>query len=125
MILESILASLMPAIIDGGKQLITKFVGGPQPQNIDDQIKLDNAQVSKLEALAKLDNPYGTPSQWVIDLRASFRYIAAAGIIGAGITSLFLPSLPDELRSTALELASVAFSFIFGDRVYLNLKGRK
>ena len=80
-IIQNILAALLPVGVDAAKAVIGRFGGGVRPTNIDEQIKLDGSQVDKLKALATLDNPYGTPSQWVVDLRASFRYIAAAIVI--------------------------------------------
>lgn len=125
-IIQNLLAALVPVGIDGIKQLIGKFTGGTvRPSNIDEQIKLDNAQVEKLKALATLDNPYGTPSQWVIDLRASFRYVAAGVVIVAGLGIQFAAGVDPILRLAGLDFAGIAFSFIFGDRVYLNLKSSK
>lgn len=125
MILETIVASLLPVGIDGIKQVITRVAGGPQPTNVDEVIKLDQANVERLKAVAALDNPYGNPSQWVVNLRSSFRYIASAIIILCAMACLFISGIPDALRQTGLELGGVAFSFIFGDRVYLGLKGSK
>lgn len=121
-ILQNILAALLPAAVDGVKQVISKYSGVVRATNIDEQIKLDQSQVDKLKALATLDNPYGTPSQWVVDLRASFRYVAAAIVILAGLGVQLVPTVTLEIRIAGLEFASMAFSFIFGDRVYLNLK---
>ena len=124
-IIQNILAALMPAAIDGVKQLIGKFTGGTvRATNIDEQIRLDTANVEKLKALASLDNPYGVPSQWVIDLRASFRYVAAGLVISLGVLLQFFPSVDAILRLACLDFAGIAFSFIFGDRVYINLKGK-
>jgi len=73
--------------------------------------------VSKLEALAKLDNPYGSPSQWVVDLRASSRYIGALGVIAAGIIAIFVPGLDVKVQTISLEAANIAFGFLFGTRI--------
>ena len=122
-ILQNILAALLPVGIDGIKQFIGKFTGGEvRPSNIDEQIKLDQSNVAKLEALAKLDNPYGTPSQWVVDLRASFRYIAAGLVILGGVMLFYIPGVSPTVVAVGLDFAAMAFSFVFGDRVYINLK---
>lgn len=121
-IIQNVLAALLPVAVDAGKAIIGKFGGGVRPTNIDEQIKLDNSQVEKLKALATLDNPYGTPSQWVVDLRASFRYVAAAIVIVAGLGCQLVPTIDLSIRLAGLEFSAMAFSFIFGDRVYLNLK---
>ena len=121
MILETILGALGPVGIDGIKSLIGMFTGGVKPLNIDDQIKLDQNEIAKLEAIAKLDNPYGQPSQWVIDLRASSRYLGALFVILVGIGTLFLPVEP-EIQRIGIEAANIAFGFLFGTRIMANLK---
>lgn len=122
MILESILAALLPAGIEAVKSVaggLGRRWGG---LSVDDEIKLDAAQVSKLQALATLDTPGGTPSQWVVDLRASFRYIAAGVCILGGTCLFFVNPLLSELAGS---LVSMPFSFIFGERMMLSLKGKK
>ena len=119
--LELLLPALLPAAVDGVKNLIGKFTGGFVPANIDEQIKLDNANVEKLKALAALDTPGGTPSQWVIDLRASFRYIAAGFLILAAVATTVVPALV-AMQAIAYQAASAAFGFIFGERLVMNLK---
>jgi hypothetical protein len=121
MILETIIGALVPVGIDGIKSLIGMFTGGVKPLNVDDQIKLDQNEIAKLEAIAKLDNPYGTPSQWVIDLRASSRYLGALFVIVVGISTLFLPVAP-EIQRIGIEAANIAFGFLFGTRIMANLK---
>lgn len=127
MILEMLLSALAPAAVDmvkgAGGAIARKWFG----LSVDDQIKIDNAQVGKLEALAKLDSPVGTPSQWVVDLRASFRYIAASILILAGCAILYTGYRPevddDSLIQLGGNLMSMPFSFIFGERMWLGLKG--
>jgi hypothetical protein len=121
MILETIIGALVPVGIDGIKSLIGMFTGGVKPLNVDDQIKLDQNEIAKLEAIAKLDNPYGVPSQWVIDLRASSRYLGALFVIIVGIGTLFLPVEP-EIQRIGIEAANIAFGFLFGTRIMANLK---
>lgn len=134
--IETALAGVViPAAVDVAKTLfggisqwITRKAGGVIPTTIDDVIKLENANVSRLEALSKLDNPFGTPSQWVVDLRASFRYIAAAffvlGFIGNLVLAAYMPLAGTFVPITG-ELAAGAASFIFGERLLLNFKATK
>ena len=122
MIIETILASLAPVAIEGVKQAITKWTGGYKPANIEEQIKINNADIDRLKALAELDKPIGNPSQWVVDLRASSRYIGALGVIAAGIASLYIPGMDSTVQALALEGASVCFGFLFGQRVLVNFK---
>lgn len=121
MILEAIAAALVPVGVEGIKQLITKFTGGVRPASIDEQIRLNDSELNKLNAIAALDNPYGTPSQWVVDLRAASRYIGALAVIAVGITSIYLP-VDDYTKGVALEAANIAFGFLFGTRVMANLQ---
>ena len=125
MILESILASVVaPAAIDLVKTTVgalsRKWIG----LSVDDQIKLQNADIQKLDAIAKLDSPIGTPSQWVVDLRASFRYIAANAVILAGIC-LVGGTSSEALQDAGLQLIAMPFGFIFGERLLLGLKAAK
>lgn len=134
-----VLPALLPAVADGLKGLFGKFFGGAKPVNVDDQIKLMSAEVSKLTALATLDQPAANISPWVADLRASFRYIAAGIIIigtllfvgvyfaicyydpkNSALSLLVLPVL-----EILLQMAGSVFSFMFGDRLYFNLRGAK
>jgi hypothetical protein len=121
MILETIIGALVPVGVDGIKQLITRFAGGVKPTTIAEQIQLDQSEINRIEAIAKLDNPYGTPSQWVVDLRASSRYIGALVVIAVGLSTLYLPVDPFVQR-IGLEAANIAFGFLFGSRIMANLK---
>ncbi|MFZ2190092.1 MAG: hypothetical protein WAV48_04890 [Candidatus Magasanikiibacteriota bacterium] len=119
MILETILAALVPVGIEGIKQAVTKFFGGVKATTVDEQIKLDSNEIEKIKALAELDKPIGLPSQWVVDLRASARYLGALLVIGVGIGSLFT-AVDAQIQALALEAANVAFGFLFGSRIVAN-----
>lgn len=121
MILETILAALVPVGVEGIKQVISKFTGGVRPASVDEQIRLNDSEVGKLNAIAAMDNPFGTPSQWVVDLRASSRYIGALLVIAVGVTSIYLP-VDDYTKGIALEAANIAFGFLFGSRIMANLQ---
>jgi hypothetical protein len=121
MILETIVGALVPVGIEGIKSLIGMAIGSVKPVSIDEQIKLNQSEIHRLQALASLDNPYGTPSQWVIDLRASSRYLGALFVIVVGIGSLFMPVAP-EIQRIGVEAANIAFGFLFGTRIMANLK---
>jgi hypothetical protein len=125
MLIETILSALVPMAVDGIGKAITKWTGGVQPQTVDDKIKLQESDNATLEALAKLDNPYGTPSQWVVDLRASSRYIMAAVVILGGIATMYTPSVTEPIRFMALEGVSVVFGFLFGHRMVINYNSPK
>jgi hypothetical protein len=121
MIIESIIGALVPVGVEGIKQLINRFTGGVKPTTVAEQIELEKMDISRIEAIAKLDAPAGTPSQWVIDLRASARYIGALFVIAIGISTLFI-NVPPEIQRIGIEAANIAFGFLFGSRIMANLK---
>lgn len=120
MLVETIVGALVPVGAEAIKQLVARFTGGVRPTTIAEQLQLDQSEISRLQALAALDNPGGTPSQWVIDLRASSRYIGALGVIAVGIGSVFIADLTPEIKNIALQAANIAFGFLFGSRITAN-----
>lgn len=120
MIAETLIGALVPVAAESIKQLIVRWTGGVRPASVDEQIRLMKAESDRLAALAALDQPGGTPSQWVIDLRASARYLGALSVIGVGIGSLYVSELPELVRVTAIEAANIAFGFLFGSRLAAN-----
>lgn len=124
--LESLLISTgLPILLDlfksAGGAVSRKWLG----LSVEDQIKLDNANVTRLQALAQLDNPYGTPSTWVVNLRGAFRYVAAGVLVFGGLAlAAFAATKADPvLVASGLELATAPFGFIFGERLVLTYKG--
>ena len=116
MIIETIIAALVPVGAEAIKQVINKFVGGVKPTTVAEQIELDKNDIERTKALAALDTPIGQPSQWVVDLRASARYIGALVVIGVGVVGLFTP-IDDNVKQMGLEAANIAFGFLFGSRI--------
>lgn len=124
MILETIIGALVPVGVEGVKQLFAKFSGGVRPTSVAEQIQLDQMEIARMETLAKLDNPGGTPSQWVIDLRASSRYIGALVTIAVGLSTLYV-NMPEPVQMIGLQAANIAFGFLFGSRIVANLSTKK
>lgn len=122
-----ILPALAPVVADGAKALFAKLAGAQTyaPRNVGEALQLMTAEVEKLRVLADLDRPTGEISRWVADLRASFRYVAAALIIVGTLTAMFAPGVPSDYVETMLQLCGSVFAFMFGDRMYLHLKGGK
>ena len=122
MIIETIVGALVPVAAEGLRAGFSKLFnkGGVKPLTVDEQIKLDNNEIEKLKAVAALDNPGGTPSQWVVDLRASARYITAGVVILGGIATVFTPGIEAEVKIMALEATNIVFGFLFGSRVVAN-----
>jgi hypothetical protein len=122
MLLTTLLSALLPVGVESIKQVVTTKLGGVKATTVDEQIKLDQNDVEKLKALAALDTPGGTPSQWVVDLRASARYVGALGVIAAGISSVFIPGIDAAVKIIALDAANIAFGFLFGTRIVASWK---
>jgi hypothetical protein len=121
MLLETIVGALVPIGVQGIKQAIGKWAGGVKATTVEEQIQLDEADVRRLEAVAKMDTPIGQPSQWVVDLRASARYIGALAVITVGISTLYFP-VDAYIQQLAIEAANIAFGFLFGSRIIAGFK---
>jgi hypothetical protein len=120
-----VLPALMPALADGMRGIFARLTGGAggMPQNVQERVELMQAEASKLQALAALDNPEGTPSQWIVDLRASYRYIIISAIlIFTGIVVFNSATVGAAVVSIFLDMTGACMSFIIGERCYLNLK---
>jgi len=116
-LLTTLLSALIPVGVEGIKQAITTKLGGVKATTVEEQLKLDEQDIKRMQVVASLDNPGGTPSQWVIDLRGSSRYVMAGVVIVSGVLTLFLPDVPMEVKSVAYEGANIAFGFLFGQRI--------
>ena len=116
-LLTTLLSALIPVGVEGIKQVITTKLGGVKATTVEEQLKLDDQDIKRMQTVAALDNPGGTPSQWVVDLRGASRYVMAGLVIGAGVLALFVPDLPLEVKAVAYEGANIAFGFLFGQRI--------
>lgn len=125
-ILGLILPALLPAASDAIRGLVSRLTNGAgaRPQNVDEEIRLMEAQTARLQALAELDRPAGNISQWVADLRASFRYIAAGVVIVAAVSTLYI-TVDIELADITWQAAQSVWAFLFGDRMYSYIKRGK
>ena len=115
-LLTTLLSALIPVGVEGIKQVITTKLGGVKATTVEEQLKIDQSDIERLKAVAALDNPGGVPSQWVVDLRASSRYIAAFCVILGGLAAMFIP-LDMAVKTLAFEAANIAFGFLFGQRI--------
>ena len=120
-----ILPALVPAISDGLRGIFARFTGGAggMPQNVQERVELMQAEAQKLQAIAALDNPEGTPSQWIIDLRACYRYIIITAIlIFTGVVVFNSDVVGTTVVSVFLDMTGACMSFIIGERMYLSIK---
>lgn len=125
--LETMLLSAgLPILVDfmksAGGAISRKFIG----LSVDDQLKIEAAEAEKLKALGALDDPHGTPSQWVIDLRGSFRYIFSGllVVVGAMLAAYGCSKDFADFVEAGLQLATAPLGFILGEKLILNFKGR-
>jgi len=123
-LMSLILPALVPAFTDGVRGLFAKLTGGAggTPQNMQERIQLIQAETEKLKALSALDMPTGEPSKWIIDLRASYRYVIITIILITTIAVVYSPSIPSVVVSVFLDMTGACMSFIIGERMYIGLK---
>jgi hypothetical protein len=124
-LISLILPALVPAFSDGMRGIFARLTGGAggTPQNVTERIQLMEAEATKMQAMASLDNPTGNPSQWIVDLRACYRYVIISAIlIFTGIV-VFNPNIVGvSVVSIFLDMSGACMSFIIGERCYLNIK---
>ena len=121
-LLTTLLSALLPVGVEGIKQVIVTKMGGVKATTVAEQIQLDENDVKRLQAIAALDTPIGQPSQWVVDLRASARYVMAGLVIASGAAALFVPEVSLEVKTMGFEAANIAFGFLFGQRIISSFK---
>jgi len=125
----TILTALLPAATDGVRALINHFSGGAgaKPMNVDETVKLMEAQtaardsdVKRLEALHTIDQVENV-SQWVNNVRAMQRPVAVAVILATWVASCYI-TMPIELAQGISNMASSVVFYLFGERGYLKAK---
>lgn len=116
MLIETIIGALVPVGVEAVKQGAARLFGGVRATTIDEQIRLDQNEIERIKALAELDKPIGNPSQWVVDLRASARYVGALVVIATGILAVYI-STDARVQELSIQAANIAFGFLFGSRI--------
>lgn len=118
-----ILAAFLPLIIDAVKTGIAKWRGTETPAatSAEEYAQIVDADIRRLEALAKLD-AVGPTSQWVADIRALQRpaVVAAVGltwVYGAALATM----LPEKFLVVS-QMAGAVFFYLFGERVSLYIQ---
>lgn len=118
LLLNTLISSLVPVGVEAAKKVIDTKIGTPPPQpaSVDEQVKLVEAETNRLKAVAGLDQPGGNPSQWVVDLRASARYVASGLVILGGGLLLAFAGLEAGVALMVVDAISIVFGFLFGSR---------
>ncbi len=133
LLLSTILPALLPAATHAVKEATNKFLGSPGPRTFEETLQWESAGLEKMKALATLDTVIGQPSQWVVDLRASARYLAVFAILlwGAiayaihGEASMVLWADGVHSPTSLGLLVNSATFFLLGDRLFQNIRGGK
>lgn len=122
MILETVFAALLPAVLDGAKNLISRASKKDKaPLAVADQIALESLEVSRLEALAKLDA--SNPSYaWVDAVRSLQRPTVGLIVLATWAATQFTTLDPAVYTQVSLVAQSVIF-YLFGDRTYNKFMG--
>ena len=125
----TILTAFVPMLTDGARGLINMWTGGAgaKPANAEEAVKLIEADIRKMEALAKLDAVQGSVSLWVNNIRALQRPVSAAIVlISWGIVLGFYGDVNvDTTINIVSNLAASVIFYLFGDRTYMHFKKGK
>ena len=125
-ILSLILPALVPAFTDGVRGIFARLTGGAggQPQNVQERVQLMEAEAQKLQAMSALDGTVtGQPAQWIVDLRASFRYVIISAILLFTGVIVFYPNIVGaSVIAVFLDMSGACMSFVIGERMYLSIK---
>lgn len=122
--LSLILPAFIPTIADSVRAVVGKFTGaaGAQPQNVDEAIRLMEAQTARVQALAELDKMPDGASKWVINLRGSYRYIVVSIVELVTLVAVF-SGVDSVVMVALLDLAGACMVLIIGERMHINLRG--
>lgn len=121
----TLLMVFAPMLTDVVKRIVGKFTGGAQPQTVDEQVKLNDSDTQKLQALSSLDKADGA-SLWVVNLRASIRPIIAIIVtVTWAIVVVGDIAVDDSVYRLVVDAAASVWFYLFGERMYMGLDGRK
>ncbi len=128
-IIEILTTMVLPALLPVGtnaiKEATAKWLGSPGPRTFEETLQWEQAQIGRMEAIAKLDTAVGQPSQWVVDLRASARYLVVfAVLLWAGVAYALRGEsvmIVDGTTTTLGMLAQSSVFFLLGDRIFVNV----
>ena len=110
----TLLTVFAPVVMDGAKALIGRFTGNkPAIVTTEDYAKVQDADIRKLETIAKLDVPAGETYKWVNAVRSMQRPVVVASVLLAWVYAVVTNSAQVDNVSN---LASAVFFYLFGER---------
>jgi hypothetical protein len=113
-------------LTDGARGLINMWTGGAgaKPANAQEAVSLIDADIRKMEAIAKLDAVHGDVSMWVSNIRALQRPVSAAVVLLSWgiVLGIYGDANIDTTINIVSNLASSVIFYLFGDRTYMHFK---
>ena len=119
----TLIALVGPLIKSGGQALINKLAGGEQykPANVDDAIKLMQAETEALKARVSVADTNEASYPWVAAMVKLQRPVIVYGsITGYMIMSLWGLGTPESSKMVG-ELATIVIFWLFGERTMLKI----
>ena len=119
----TLVALIGPLIKSGGQALINKFAKGEQykPANVDDAIKLMQAETEALKARILVADTNEPSYPWVAALVKLQRPVIVYGTIsGYMIMSLWGLGTPEAAKMVG-ELATIVIFWLFGERTLMKV----
>lgn len=122
----TLVALLGPLIKSGGQALINKFANGDQykPANVDDAIKLMQAETEALKARISTADTQEVSYPWVsASVKLQRPVIVYGTITGFMIMSLFDMGTPEAAKVLA-DMSAIVIFWLFGERTLLSINKR-
>ena len=126
-LLTTVLPALLPAAADGIRGIISRFTGGAgaNPQNVEEVIKLREAENKRLEIISQLEGQ-GETYKWVEAVRKLQRpTVVAVTLITWAIVFLNPQTYDDFTRDVVQASASSVWFYLFGERGYMAIKSAR
>lgn len=121
----TLLTVFAPVVMDGAKALIGKWTDNkPAITSAEDYLKIQDADIRKLEAIAKLDAPSGETYKWVSAIRSMQRPVVVMVVLLVWVFAIFFVTDAERLNLVS-NLASAVFFYLFGERGLGYIKAKK
>ena len=114
--------AFIPVIADGARGLFARFNGdaGAAPQNVEEAVRLREADTARLVALAQLDQ-VGDTYKWVNAVKGLQRPFVIASVFAAYVYArLTMDVMPPDL----VDYTAMVGFYLFGDRVNMYARRR-
>lgn len=114
-----------PLIKDAGQGLVKKFVGDKagKPANVDEAIKLMEAETKQLEARAKVGDTEGPTYEWVVAVIKLQRPIIVYLTLASFLTMSIFDLGSKETQDNVALMVAVVVGWLFGERTLMKFKG--